>query len=101
MMSNNQQENTTLNRFKTSLINYIETELNTEIPEQAKNISDIQFAIYFSQFVKPYINQERYEEGHLMLKSALVNIGYQLPDLKREQKEKLIRYLKAFNEIID
>ena len=90
---------TTLNKFRTSFTNYLTDDLKMQIPTIIKSCGDMEFAVFIINNIKPYSND--WENGFLKLKEFITLHGHIVPDLNNDEKNKIIRYLQCFIDIID
>ena len=87
-----------LDQYKTKFVEYLES-LDIEIPTHVKTIGNFEFTVFFVAYIKPYMND--LEAGYTALREFLSSKGVTVPHLNDEEKNKVKRYIEAFNEIIE
>ena len=88
----------TLGKFRSAFHDYL-TGLKIEAPPSIKDASELEFIVFFTKYIKPYRND--WEGGFKALKAFIESCGIYVPELDKDQKNKIIQYLEAFLEIIE
>jgi len=88
----------TIDKFRSSFVKYLETDLKIDIPSELKSVDNLTFATFVMSYVLPY--RDNWDEGYSQLKSFIESHGKVVPDLTKEEKAKIIRFLEAFCEIV-
>lgn len=90
-------EKTTLSKFRGAFYDYLAT-LKVQMPDVVKSVDDFQFTIFWMKYIAPY--KDNYEEGYSRLREFILENGQDIPALKEEEKNKIIRFVEAINAIL-
>lgn len=92
---------TTLKKFRQGLMKYLETEFDFVVPDNYKNIGDIEFSVHFKTHITPYLISRDFDYAEQKFRDLIeTSTEYEFPNLTVEQRYKIIRFLCAIDETI-